>query len=86
MTPTITNNRAHIRATVAAHSAANPRYLDRGNSPVIIVDFKPTATDKERERLQGQITETLGVDVQLLEPADLPGRERLTLLSQAVRI
>ena len=83
--------RAAIRETVARFKTANPRVFGsvlhgtdhEGSDLDLLVDALPGATLFDLGGLQGELEALLGVQVDVLTPADLPLRFRPLVLAQA---
>lgn len=83
--------RIAVREAASRYRAANPRIFgsvlhgtDRDGSGLdLLVDALPGATLFDLGGLQVELEALLGVQVNLLTPADLPPRFRATLLAEA---
>ena len=87
-------HRREIRELVEQNRARNPRVFgsvlhgrDTETSDLdVLVDPIPGTTLLDLGGLQVMLEETLGVQVDLLTPGDLPERMRIRVLSEAVPI
>lgn len=83
--------RMAVREVASRYRAANPRIFgsvlhatDRGGSDLdLLVDALPCATLFDLGSLQVELEALLGVQVDLLTPADLPPRFRATVRAEA---
>ena len=84
-------NRQVIREVTARHKATNPRVFgsvlhgndQEGSDLDLLVDALPGATLFDLGGLQDELQTLLGVQVDVLTPADLPARFRAQVLAQA---
>lgn len=84
-------NRSAVRETTSRFRTANPRVFgsvlhgtDRDDSDLdLLVDALPGATLFDLGGLQDELETLLGVQVDLLTPADLPPKFRAKVLAEA---
>ena len=87
----LTLKRALVREATARYRTANPRVFgsvlhanDQDGSDLdLLVDALPGATLFDLGGLQDELQTLLGVQVDVLTPADLPARFRAQVLAQA---
>lgn len=93
MKPSVALNlkRAAIRSATSRFKAANPRIFGSvlhgtdgdGSDLDLLVDALPGATLFDLDGLQVELEDMLGVNVDLLTPADLPSNFRQHVLAEA---
>lgn len=84
-------NRSAVREAVGRFRAANPRVFgsalqgtdQEGSDLDLLVDALPGATLLDLGGLQEELQSLLGVEVDVLTPADLPLKFRAEVLAQA---
>ncbi|WOO32610.1 nucleotidyltransferase family protein [Diaphorobacter limosus] len=87
----LTLKRALVREATARYRTANPRVFgsvlhgndQEGSDLDLLVDALPGATLFDLGGLQDELQTVLGVQVDVLTPADLPARFRAQVLAQA---
>ncbi len=87
----LTLKRALVREATARYRTANPRVFgsvlhgndQEGSDLDLLVDALPGATLFDLGGLQDELQTLLGVQVDVLTPADLPARFRAQVLAQA---
>ena len=87
----LTLTRALVREATARYRATNPRVFgsvlhgndQEGSDLDLLVDALPGATLFDLGGLQDELQTVLGVQVDVLTPADLPARFRAQVLAQA---
>ena len=87
----LTLKRALVREATTRYRAANPRVFgsvlhgndQEGSDLDLLVDALPGATLFDLGGLQDELQTVLGVQVDVLTPADLPARFRAQVLAQA---
>ena len=87
----LTLKRALVREATARYRTANPRVFgsvlhgndQEGSDLDLLVDALPGATLFDLGGLQDELQTVLGVQIDVLTPADLPARFRAQVLAQA---
>ncbi len=87
----LTLKRALVREATARYRTANPRVFgsvlhgndQEGSDLDLLVDALPGAILFDRGGLQDELQTLLGVQVDVLTPADLPAKFRAQVLAQA---